>query len=124
MTAKQWRQINARFVELGVTGDGQSAKRRDVMCRILDRQVSKPDDMTEADGTLILDNLADPTGPDIVTEVLGQGAPVEEQPDPAPVIDEAQAPAEPVPSPDEIDPTTADDWPGTQEPPQDWAGDQ
>lgn len=110
---RTWAKINERFRVLAVVGTGQSAQRRDVMCRILDRQVTKPDDLTEQDGETILANLADPTGSVIVAEVTGIGAPVDEQPDPAPVVDETQAPADPVPSPDEIDPTVGDDWPGS-----------
>lgn len=134
LSTRTWAKINARFVQLAVTGDGQSAKRRDVMCRILDRQVTKPDDLTETDGETILANLADPTGAKIVAEVTGIGAVVEEQPAPddsgeqrAPVADpdavtvshpwpgDEQAPAEPVPSPDEIDPTVGDDWPASSQ---------
>lgn len=59
------------------------------MFRILDRQVAKPDDLTAADGELILANLANPTGPRIVADVLGP-FPVDEQAAPAP---EPEAPA-------------------------------
>lgn len=92
LTSRQWRAINARFVELAVVGDGQSAKRRDVMCHIIGRQISSPDDLTEQDGVTILANLAEPTGPDIVAEVTGIGAPVEdEQPVQAEQDDQAAA---------------------------------
>lgn len=86
---KAWRAIQARFNELGVVGVGQAERRREVMCRILDRQVAKPDDLTAADGELILANLANPTGPRIVADVLGP-FPVDEQAAPAP---EPEAPA-------------------------------
>lgn len=119
---RTWAKINARFVQLGVVGTGQSAQRRDVMCRILGREVTRPDDLTETDGETILANLADPTGSVIVAEVTGIGAVVDEQPGPDPTsaegLDGGPLPGEvagdPVPSDDEIDPTTGDDWPGSQ----------
>lgn len=113
---KAWRAIQARFNELGVVGVGQAEQRRKVMFRILDRQVAKPDDLTAADGDLILANLADPTGPRVVAEVLGTSSAEE---DPAPTAEETSAteedPAAPAADVDaaghDYDPTLDDDWP-------------
>lgn len=121
---KTWRAIQARFNELGVVGDGQTAKRRDVMCRLLGRQVAKPDDLTAADGDVILANL----GPRVVAEVLGvnsgeqEAASAEEQPaDDAP---EREQPADDGGMPAGYDPTTDDDWPAAEQSATDWTEEQ
>lgn len=53
----QWRRINARFVELGVTGPGQQAARLYVLGRLVDRVVEKGSDLTAAEGDLVVSTL-------------------------------------------------------------------
>jgi hypothetical protein len=66
----QWRRINARFVELGVTGLGRDKKRLAVISEIVGRPVERGGELTAAEAQLVLDNLAGPAGADIVHVVL------------------------------------------------------
>lgn len=126
----QWRKIQSRFNELEVTGEGQAAKRRAVMASIVDRDVSSPDDLTVADGDLIIATLAGDGGPRAVHAVLAPSpaadpvADTERAADPVAEHAEATPDAEPAPAPGEYDPTTDRDWPGAEQTPQDWAGEQ
>lgn len=68
MSEATWRKINARFVELEVVGDGQTATRLKVIAHVIGRQIHRGNELTAAEGQLVLDNLAG----DAAFEVLGQ----------------------------------------------------
>ena len=53
----QWRAINARFVELGVKGEGQAAARLRVIVDMIGREVTRGGELTADEATLVLDNL-------------------------------------------------------------------
>lgn len=66
----QWRAVNARFLELGVTGVGKAAARRAVICHILKRDIPDPREVTDGDVKMILDNLTGDPGHRLVAHVL------------------------------------------------------
>lgn len=65
-----WRAINAAFVDLGVKGDGQKEARLQIIGHVVGRDVSRGNELTAADGELVLTTLAD-AGPRVVWDVLG-----------------------------------------------------
>lgn len=70
ITEAQWRAINARFVELGVKGAGQSEARLYVIGNIVGMPVAQGRDLSEADAQLVLDNLTE----DVLREHLATTA--------------------------------------------------
>ena len=66
-----WRRINERFREIGVTGDGQTAARLQVICAIVERQIARGSELSAAEGALVLDNLTGEAGAGLVAQVLG-----------------------------------------------------
>jgi hypothetical protein len=87
-----WRRINARFVDLGVTGPGQTAQRLAVIGDVVGREVKRGGELTAAEAQLVLDNLAGETGARLVRRLLDpvDGAQLERNiaaaagPDPSP----------------------------------------
>ena len=71
---RTWRRINARFVELGVTGPGQTERRLAVLSHIAERTITRGSELSEVEGQHVLANL----GPRVIDEVLA--APAVEQP--------------------------------------------
>lgn len=67
---QQWRKINARFVELGVTGPGRDLKRLAVISEIVGRLIERGGQLSAAEADLVLDNLAGMSGAELVTGVL------------------------------------------------------
>lgn len=67
----QWRKINARLHEIGVSGTGRDVARMQVMSRIVGRPIERGGELTRDEGQLIIDNLASEPGIDIVWSVLG-----------------------------------------------------
>lgn len=128
----QWRKIQARFNEiakerddLGLVGAGQSQRRRDVMRAILHREVNSPDDLTVADGRTILGDLDGDRGVRVVEAALG--IPAEQAPAAAEQAPAGQGQDDPMGGADpdadtEYDPTTEQDWPGAEQTPEQWAG--
>ena len=119
--ADQWRAINARFVELHVSGPGKTAKRMTVVSTIIGRTLTRGGEMTSVEASLVLDSLAGPAGDRVVADVLGADALADDEPDAPAVAEQAPAVAEPSgpPLPDEAealpDPTAGDDpWPNAQ----------
>jgi hypothetical protein len=102
---KVWRAINARFVQLGVTGPGQNARRFDVISNMVGRTIQRGGELTADEGRLVIDSLAGNPGRRAVAEVLGadpideMDARAAEPEQPAAV---AEAPSGP-PLPDEAD---------------------
>ncbi len=70
ITEGQWRNINATFVDLGITGNGQAAARLYVIGQIVGREVAKGSDLTADEAQLVLDNLS----ADVVRQHLGTSA--------------------------------------------------
>lgn len=130
---KTWRQINARFVEIGgqvrgLTGPGQSEARMRVVCHIIDRRVTKGSELTAQEGYDVASNLAGASGVELCRSVLAPAA--DETPaaaaaavEHAATIDEqiaaasadadardAQRAAEQAQA-DEVDPTVGEEWP-------------
>jgi hypothetical protein len=66
---KQWRQIGALFVTLGVTGPGQTEKRLTILSALARKPVTGRDQLTYADGTVIVDTLQ-ANGRSLVHDVL------------------------------------------------------
>jgi hypothetical protein len=69
---KQWRQIGALFVTLGVTGPGQTEKRLTILTALAGKDgkpVTGRGELTFADGTLIIDTLT-ANGRQVVHDVL------------------------------------------------------
>ena len=103
---KLWRQINARFVELGVTGTGQSARRLTVISEIVERPIARGSDLTAAEAQSVLDNLAGDTATvaGLVRTILAGQATPEAAPLAHPGVDALDVPG------DDWDPTTEADW--------------
>jgi hypothetical protein len=80
-----WRKINARFVDLEVVGEGQTAHRLTVIGHIVGRPIGRGSDLTADEGQLVLDNLAGDAGYVVLGEALGRTEP----PAPAPAGDDA-----------------------------------
>lgn len=76
-----WRSINARFVELGVTGPGQKEDRLSIISQIVGRKVSAGRDLTVGEGQLVLDNLAGENGARIVRGTVANESAAEQRPD-------------------------------------------
>jgi hypothetical protein len=109
ISEKQWRDINAMFVRLGVTGPGQTEKRLAVLSELADRTIHRGSELTGSEATAILDTLTG-NGAAVVAEILA-GPPAYIAPS------AAEQAAPPLPGEDEVDgtvedddPTTADDW--------------
>lgn len=66
-----WRKINARFVDLGVKGQGQAEQRLRVIGEVLGRTVAQGRDLNAAEAQLVLDNLAGEAGVRLVNAALG-----------------------------------------------------
>lgn len=111
-----WRAINERFRVLGVNGEGKTAARLAVITNIIGRPITRGNELLAREAADVLANLADPTGIDIVSEVLGW-----EQTQ-APTA-EPTAPAETAPAAG-YDPTSEPDWPGAQQYADDAARDE
>lgn len=77
---KQWRDINARFVRLGVTGSGQTERRLRVIGEIVGREIIRGNELSATEGAQVLDNLAGEAGRDLVRTILDGGQPPAEQP--------------------------------------------
>jgi hypothetical protein len=93
---RTWARINARFVELGVSGPGQTAKRLAVVSAIVGRTIERGSELTEAEGGDILGHLS----AELVRDVLTPPASA-----PAPAADPAPAdPAAVEPGGDDYDP--------------------
>lgn len=99
ITDKQWRDINARFVQLNITGPGQNEKRLTVLSAIVERRITRGGELTNAEAALALDNLAGDAGKATVREILAP---------PATAPDEQPAPDEDA---QDYDPTAEADWP-------------
>lgn len=100
-----WRKINARFVELEVVGEGQQAKRLQVISHIVGRPIAKGSEMTASEGQLVLDNLAGDAGFRVLGEALDHAAPAQ-QPAAVDVTGDADPDGD-----QDYDPTTEQDWP-------------
>lgn len=102
---RNWRLINARFNDLGVTGPGQAARRLQVIASIVGRSVARGSELTGDEGQLVLDNLAGDAGARLVVAVLGDedGGQRQEQAAPA---EEPQVAVDP----GDADPTADADW--------------
>jgi hypothetical protein len=72
---QQWRTINARFVELGVTGAGRNLKRLAVISEIVGRLIERGSQLTAAEADLVLDNLGGEGGGRVVAAALGEDVP-------------------------------------------------
>jgi hypothetical protein len=72
---RQWRQINARFVELGVTGPGQTNDRLRVISDVVGHEIKRGSQLTAAEAQLVLDNVTD----DVIAGVLSWGPPISPQ---------------------------------------------
>jgi hypothetical protein len=99
-----WRDINAAFTALGVTGTGRTQRQLTALTALTGRPVEKGSDLTAAEGALVLDTLRgmDPAGIDDLTRGSGQ------EPEPAPEPGPGAAlPVEDPPG--DYDPTV--DWP-------------
>jgi hypothetical protein len=79
LDVRVWNQINRRFVDLDVTGDGQKASRLAVISHILGHPVTRGGEMTAEEGQTVLDNLS----PQVVSEALGRSLARPAEPDPA-----------------------------------------
>jgi hypothetical protein len=99
----EWRTINARFLELGVQGEGSRAARLKVVIHIIGREIERGSQMTAREAENVLANLADPTGPRIVANVLFH--PVEDDAAAAQAADDVADDA------DQYDPTREGNWP-------------
>lgn len=107
---RQWRAINARFVELEVIGDGQKANRLRVISAIVGRPVERGGDLTAAEGQLVLDNLAGNSGFTVVGQALSGGSTSAAQPDPAGPPLPGEGDDQDDVTVEDDDPTMADDW--------------
>ncbi len=79
--ARLWDQINARFLELGVTGPGKVAARLTVISAIVDRTITRGSELTPDESTLVLDVLAGDAGAATVDKILNPTA--DQEPAPA-----------------------------------------
>jgi hypothetical protein len=70
ITDKQWRDINAAFVKLNVTGPGQSEKRLAVLSDITARPIARGSELSEADADLALSMLTAEESKQYVRDVL------------------------------------------------------
>ena len=70
ITDKQWRDINAAFVKLGVTGPGQSERRLAVLSDITARPIARGSELSEADANLALSMLTAEEAKQYVRDVL------------------------------------------------------
>lgn len=70
-----WRQLNARFVDLGVQGAGQKEARLKVVSGILGRAVASASDLTSDDAVLVLDNLTRAVVDEVLVGTRWAGAP-------------------------------------------------
>jgi hypothetical protein len=68
----QWRRINARFVELEVVGEGQTAHRLRVISHIVGREISRGGELSADEGQLVLDKLAGESGPRVLDAAFGR----------------------------------------------------
>ena len=111
--ADQWRAINARFVELHVSGPGKTAKRMTVVSTIIGRTLTRGGEMTSVEASLVLDSLSGPAGDRVVADVLGADALADDEPD-APAAAESEQPTEaraPVEAEQEdLEPSEDDPW--------------
>jgi len=98
LNPRTWDQINRRFVELEVTGDGQTARRLAVIRHILGRRIARGSEMTAEEGRTVLDNLS----AHVVYLVTGFRPETEAAP--------AAQPAASTEADDEYDPTTEPGW--------------
>lgn len=107
---RQWRQINARFVELGVRGQGQAEQRLRVIGDVLGegREIKRGSQLTAAEAEFVLTNLAGHSGERIVREVLGGG--------PAAELERERAEQPPAPE----DAPAGPPLPGEQDRPDPW----
>jgi hypothetical protein len=71
LAESQWRRINARFVELEVVGEGQTATRQKIISHVIGHPLSHWREMTAAEGQLVLDNLAGDAGYEVMDQALG-----------------------------------------------------
>ena len=110
-----WRRINARFVELDVTGPGQTADRLAVISEITGRLITRGGELTTDEGQLVLDNLAGDAGRTVVDMALDRG-PAQTAPEQSaePAQDAIVGDADPDNDQDDVDPTTDADWPAVQ----------
>lgn len=103
-----WRALQARFVELGVTGTGQGAKRWFVVRNILRRPlVSKREELTEAEAAQVLRTLRETTR-------AGMNALLERRT--GPDLDDTERSDEPAAEP-AAEPESAEDQPATDDGP-------
>lgn len=121
----QWDAINSRFAEMEVKGDGQKAARAGVIRSVLGLPQLDISVMTSQQAQFVLDQLVGEAGVVMVADILTRnGAPahlIPALPEPEPTTGEGldggalpgEVAGDPVPSDDEIDPTTGDDWPGS-----------
>lgn len=72
---RQWRTINDRLREIGVTGIGQDKARLEVMGRIVGRHVERGSELTYDEGQLVIDNLAGEPGITAVWDAIGPSRP-------------------------------------------------
>lgn len=104
---RTWRMVNARFVDLGVTGPGQNERRLAVLGYLVGRPVDKGRELTAVEGGLVLDRLRtiDRAGLAAVEQAIrgleGTGTPVEQAAAPEPTAAAAEA------WPDDVDPDDA-----------------
>ena len=122
ISEKQWSDVNASFVRLGVTGPGQKEKRLRVISYVVSRTITRGGELTAEEGQLVLDNLAGDVGRRVVEQALASTR--DEQPAAGPVAGAVEQVAAGLPAlpgeddlggadpeaDDEIDPTTDDDW--------------
>jgi hypothetical protein len=65
--ASTWSAINARFRDLGINGDGSRLRRLAVITAIIGRNIGRGSEMTEAEGRMVIDNLAGEHGQAVAT---------------------------------------------------------
>lgn len=118
ITDKQWRDINAAFVKLGVTGPGQSEKRLAVLSDITARPIARGSELSEADADLALSMLTAEESKQYVRDVLVgkaiEGQPVEQAAEQSAADQQAEAEqtyaADGTGGGDGYDPTTEAAW--------------
>lgn len=90
----QWRKINSRFKELGVTGEGQTADRLKVIGEVVGHPITRGGELTADEAQLVLDNLAGDAGHKVVAAALGRDvlAPAAAEPSGPPLPGEQDRP--------------------------------